>query len=57
MILKSLEEPNSHSFWILITDKEDELLPTIKSRCEILRFHKIDRDELKKAYQLCDMFN
>ena len=31
--LKNLEEPNSEAVIMLLTDKVDELLPTVKSRC------------------------
>ena len=37
-ILKTLEEPPSASVFVLITDRPDMLLPTVRSRCQRLRF-------------------
>ncbi|MDP5040433.1 MAG: DNA polymerase III subunit delta', partial [Paraglaciecola sp.] len=33
-LLKTLEEPTSNTFLLLVTDKAERLLPTIISRCE-----------------------
>lgn len=41
-LLKALEEPNSSSILILITDEEDYILPTLKSRCQRLNFALLD---------------
>ena len=40
-ILKTLEEPPNASTFILITDTPDMLLPTIRSRCQRLRFGRL----------------
>jgi DNA polymerase III subunit delta' len=37
-ILKTLEEPPSRSVFVLVTDRPDVLLPTVRSRCQRLRF-------------------
>ena len=37
-LLKSLEEPSERTLFILLTEKIERLLPTIRSRCQILRF-------------------
>ena len=37
-ILKTLEEPPSASVFVLISDRPDVLLPTVRSRCQRLRF-------------------
>jgi len=37
-LLKTLEEPPAHSLIILVCDTPDTLLPTIRSRCQIVRF-------------------
>jgi len=51
-LLKSLEEPTSRTLFILITDKPGLLLPTVRSRCQIIRFtppHRtIGKDWLRK---------
>jgi DNA polymerase III subunit delta' len=38
MILKSLEEPPSRAYFVLVTAQPQALLPTIRSRCQTLRF-------------------
>lgn len=48
-LLKTLEEPPSHVVFILATTEEDKLLDTIKSRCQIFRFHSPSRAVLEKA--------
>lgn len=48
-ILKTLEEPPSYGMIFLISSKPHSLLPTIKSRCQILDFGKIE-DELIEKY-------
>lgn len=40
-ILKTLEEPPNASTFILVTDTPDTLLPTIRSRCQRLRFGRL----------------
>jgi len=37
-LLKSLEEPPAGTFFILVTHRPARLLPTIRSRCRLLRF-------------------
>jgi DNA polymerase-3 subunit delta' len=37
-LLKTLEEPPSASVFVLITARQDLLLPTVRSRCHVLRF-------------------
>jgi DNA polymerase-3 subunit delta' len=37
-LLKLLEEPPSNTFFILVSDNPSSLLPTIRSRCQELRF-------------------
>jgi len=44
--LKTLEEPPQHSTIILITSQTHRLLPTILSRCQILRFSPLSDEEV-----------
>jgi len=37
-LLKTLEEPPPASVFVLVTDRPDVLLPTVRSRCQRLRF-------------------
>ena len=48
-LLKGLEEPPTHAVNILITDRHDLLLPTIRSRCDQVRFVKLEAADLEKA--------
>jgi len=48
-LLKVLEEPPSFSHIILLTDSPHLLLPTIRSRCRLLTFSPIGREEIEKA--------
>jgi len=41
-LLKSLEEPPSGSFFVLVAHRFGKLLPTIRSRCRTLRFERLD---------------
>ena len=41
-LLKSLEEPPVGTFFFLISHASDRLLPTLRSRCQILRFEALD---------------
>lgn len=47
-LLKTLEEPPSTSHIFLITSRPDSLLPTIRSRCQTLRFAPVDAAEIEK---------
>jgi DNA polymerase-3 subunit delta' len=40
-LLKSLEEPPIGTFFFLVSHASDRLLPTIRSRCQILRFEAL----------------
>lgn len=45
-ILKFLEEPDSEIYAFLTTNNESGILPTIISRCQVLRLKQIDRNEI-----------
>lgn len=40
-ILKTLEEPPAYAVIIFITTNANSLLPTVRSRCQILKFHRV----------------
>jgi DNA polymerase-3 subunit delta' len=46
-MLKTLEEPASFVHMILITDRLGEVMPTIRSRCQLVRFDGVDLHELE----------
>lgn len=53
-LLKTLEEPPASSVLILLTSNIQVLLPTTRSRCQILQFHPMPTQEL--AAVLTDTF-
>ena len=46
-LLKSLEEPPQGTFFVLVTHRPARLLPTIRSRCRVLRFPILKDAELE----------
>ncbi len=47
-LLKTLEEPASTSFLILVTSRPDSLLQTIRSRCQTIRFAPVEKEKVEK---------
>ncbi len=45
-LLKTLEEPPPSSLLILISASPDDLLPTLRSRCHLIRFAPLDPEQL-----------
>ncbi|HAA84108.1 MAG TPA: DNA polymerase III subunit gamma/tau [Thermodesulfobacterium commune] len=57
-LLKSLEEPPSHVYFILATTEPNKLLPTILSRCQRYDFRKLDLPQLiKHLKSICEKEN
>jgi len=48
-VLKTLEEPPLFSLIIMVTSNAHVLLPTIKSRCQILNFSPVAKEEIKRV--------
>jgi DNA polymerase III subunit delta' len=48
-MLKTLEEPASFVHLILITDRLGDVLPTIRSRCQVVRFDAPSEEEIAGA--------
>jgi DNA polymerase-3 subunit delta' len=48
-LLKILEEPLSNNFLILISHNLNKILPTIKSRCRLIKVNNLNFDNFKKA--------
>jgi DNA polymerase-3 subunit delta' len=47
-LLKTLEEPAATTYIILITSRPDSLLPTIRSRCQTVRFAPVADSEIEE---------
>ncbi|MBN1927660.1 MAG: DNA polymerase III subunit delta' [Prolixibacteraceae bacterium] len=48
-LLKIIEEPPPNTLFILITESEEELLPTIRSRVQLVKFTGIENSALASA--------
>ena len=46
-MLKTIEEPPAYGIIILVCENIASLLPTIKSRCIVIRFNPINREEMR----------
>lgn len=57
-LLKLIEEPPNKTVFILIAEDEEQIINTIRSRCQILHFPPLSEDVIKNAliknYQLQD---
>ena len=51
-LLKSLEEPPEGTVFLLVVHRLGRLLPTVRSRCRILRFHPLEPADLARAVDL-----
>jgi DNA polymerase-3 subunit delta' len=47
-LLKSLEEPRPNIHFILLAERPDRLLPTIRSRCQRIRFNRLQPDAIAR---------
>jgi DNA polymerase-3 subunit delta' len=50
-LLKTLEEAPSYAVLILTADNPEQLLPTIVSRCEVLRLRPLSFDDVQKGLE------
>lgn len=50
-LLKSLEEPPQGTFFLLVVHRLGRLLPTIRSRCRVLAFPRVDAPEIDAMLQ------
>lgn len=49
ILLKLLEEPPANTVLILIAENQEEILPTILSRCQLIKINKIEDADLAQA--------
>lgn len=50
-LLKSLEEPPQGTFFLLVCHRPSRLLPTIRSRCRLLRFPTLAAEDLERMLE------
>jgi len=48
-LLKNLEEPPPRTLFLLVSHASQRLLPTVRSRCRLLRLAPLDRDAMASA--------
>lgn len=48
-LLKNLEEPPKNTIFLLVSHAPERLLPTIRSRCQILRFDPLTDGQMREA--------
>ncbi len=46
-LLKTLEEPPNYVVIIMISSRKESILPTVISRCQVMRFHKLSREDMR----------
>jgi DNA polymerase III subunit delta' len=46
-LLKSIEEPPAHVYFLLVTDGQERVLPTVVSRCQIVEFRPLADAEIE----------
>ncbi len=46
--LKLLEEPPEYAVFIILAENTESLLPTVRSRCEIIKFPPVSQDKIKE---------
>lgn len=51
-LLKGLEEPPRGTFFLLVVHQLGRLLPTVRSRCQVLRFRPLEPQEMDRAVSL-----
>ncbi|WP_274629015.1 DNA polymerase III subunit delta' [Arvimicrobium flavum] len=54
-LLKNLEEPPARTLFILIAHSPGSLLPTIRSRCQVVRLHPLDAEDLARVLENAGM--
>ena len=54
-LLKSLEEPPPGTYFILVTPNPAAVLPTIRSRSQLVRFRPLSRENLKSVLKRLDI--
>ena len=50
-LLKTLEEPSDATLFILLSAREEELLPTIRSRCRIIHLRRVPEEHIASVLE------
>ncbi|RQV97781.1 DNA polymerase III subunit delta' [bacterium] len=50
-LLKALEEPPPDGYFLLVAENDQDLLPTIRSRCQLIRLGKLNSEVIASALE------
>src|SRR5918997_490581 len=50
-LLKTLEEPQPDTVFVLVSDNEEEVLETLRSRCRIVRLAALEHDRIRQVLE------
>jgi len=48
-LLKLIEEPPDNTIFLLVANSEEQILPTILSRCQFIKVPRLTKDDIKQA--------
>ena len=51
-LLKTLEEPPSNTLILLIAERYELIIPTVRSRAQLIKFNKINDEDIKSSLNL-----
>ena len=51
-LLKLIEEPPPDTLFLLVAENEEQILPTILSRTQLVKLHRLSQDEIEAALEL-----
>lgn len=54
-LLKTLEEPPARTYILLITTRPERLFPTVRSRCQHVRFGRLDETAMREWFARADL--
>ncbi|MHC4948299.1 MAG: DNA polymerase III subunit [Planctomycetota bacterium] len=54
-LLKTLEEPPPATYLFLVTSRPERLLPTVRSRCQHVRFQRLDPAAMTRWLETCGL--
>lgn len=50
-LLKTLEEPGEATMFILLSARDEELLPTIRSRCRVIQLRRVSEEHIARVLE------
>lgn len=56
-LLKSLEEADTDQYFILVAREESSILPTVRSRCRVLRLQPASEDEVLRVLRVSGQYS